>query len=144
MGRAQHRNAIGRAQKQKARGVDAQFEQSQRGYLSVLQRGKILRKPQHTSFRRDVSGKRRHKTCGGRLIPRFDGEYLVEGSPADPAFQAGIRGPVTQSHPAMIFRPLKTCPGERNLEKSQLFRICAHGPARLEHIENEIKAPLAP
>ena len=106
----------------------------------MLERGEIREKPQHAFSRCHASGERRGKTGCRRLIAGRGGKNLVQRAPRDPAFQRGVRRRVTEHCPGMAVRPLQPGPGERILEKSQLFRACTHGPARLEHIRNKCKA----
>lgn len=106
----------------------------------MLKRGEIGREPQHLFSRSRAGTERCRKTGRRRLIAGRGGKNLVQGAPRDPAFQTGVSRGVAEPRSGMTLRLLQPRPGERILEKSQLFRATAHGPAILEHIRNKRKA----
>lgn len=108
----------------------------------MLQRREIRHDPQDTFFAGHTAGHRRRKTRCRRFIACRGGKDLVQRAPRDPAFQAGIDVNGSQTRAGMAFGPLQPRPGQRILEKSQLFSTHIHGPARLEHMQNKIKAEL--
>lgn len=108
----------------------------------MLQRCEIRHNPQDTFFAGHTTGNCRRKTRRRRFVAGRDGKDLVQRAPHDPAFQAGIDVNGSQTRAGMAFRPLQPHPGQRIPEKSQFFRTRIHGPARLEHMQNKIKAEL--
>ncbi len=125
--RAQRGGHIGRAQQEKAIGIEPQLQDARRRNLAMLQRGEVRPEPQDAFAFGGACGQSHGEPGRRRLVTSYGWKNLMQRAFEQPPTQAGISPGVPQRHARLPMHIREPRPGQAIPQKGNFVRRRIHG-----------------